>query len=41
MESRYLFSAMAGVFCVFLIVATVTTYRYIEHRHTPTVFQKR
>jgi hypothetical protein len=41
MDTRYLFSALAGVFCLFLIVAAITTYRYIENRSITAVHQTR
>jgi hypothetical protein len=41
MDTRYIFSALAGVFCVALIVATITTYRHIANRPVTTISQAR
>jgi hypothetical protein len=41
MDTRYIFSALAGIFCVFLIVAVVTTYRHIANRPATTISQAR
>ena len=32
MDTRFIFSALAGVVCLVIIFATVTTVRYISHR---------
>ncbi len=32
MDPRFIFSALAGVVCVAVIFATVTTVRHISHR---------
>jgi hypothetical protein len=37
MDPRFMFSAMAGVFCVVLIFATVTTVRHLSDRADPAV----
>jgi hypothetical protein len=37
MDTRFIFSALAGIFCLVLIFATVTTVRHIANRPEPTV----
>jgi hypothetical protein len=32
MDTRFIFSALAGVLCVVMIFATVTTVRYVNSR---------
>jgi hypothetical protein len=41
MDVRYIFAALAGAFCVFLVFAMVTSYRHISHRSPVTVSQAR
>ena len=41
MDVRYIFSALVGVFCLALIVATITTSRHIANRPVTTVSQAR
>jgi hypothetical protein len=36
-DTRFIFSAMMGVFCVVLIFAAVTTARHISDRAEPTI----
>jgi hypothetical protein len=37
MDTRFIFSAMTGVFCVVLIFAGITTARHISNRAEPTL----
>jgi hypothetical protein len=30
MDARFVFSALAGVFCAVLVIATVTTFRHLS-----------
>lgn len=39
MDVRYIFAALAGVFCIFLFFAMVTSYRHISHRPSVTISQ--
>jgi hypothetical protein len=41
MDVRYIFSALAAAFFVFLVFAMVTSYRHISHRATVTTSQSR
>jgi hypothetical protein len=41
MDMRYVFAALAGVFCIFLIFATVTSYRHISNKPATTISQAR
>ena len=40
MDSRYVFSVLAGVFCVALIFAVITTARHISNRADYVVYRK-
>jgi hypothetical protein len=37
MDSRFVFSALAGVLCVVMIFASVTTVRYVNSRSVSVV----
>lgn len=41
MDTRYIFAVLAGLFCVFLSFAVVTSYRHISHRPAVTISQAR
>jgi hypothetical protein len=41
MDVRYIFAALAGMFCAFLAFAMVTSYRHISHRPAVTISQAR
>jgi hypothetical protein len=41
MDIRLLFSAMAGVLCVVIIVATITTVRHLTNKTPTTVLVER
>ena len=41
MDVRYVFSAFAAAFCIFLLFAIVTSYRHISYRPAVTVSQAR
>jgi hypothetical protein len=41
MDTRYFFSALAGVFCLVVIVAAITTYRHISSKPATTIPQTR
>jgi hypothetical protein len=40
MDTRFVFSALAGIFLAVLIVATITTARHISNRAEPTVSKR-
>ena len=40
MDPRLIFSALAGVICVVIIFATVTTVRQISHRQDNTAISR-
>jgi hypothetical protein len=41
METRIIFAALGGLFCVFVIFAAVTSYRHISDRPVVTISQVR
>jgi len=41
MDVRYIFAALAGVFCIFLVFAAITSYRHISNRPATTISQAR
>jgi hypothetical protein len=41
MDARFVFSALAGLFCLVLIGAAITSYRHISNRPTTTISQTR
>jgi len=41
MDVRHIFAVLAGVFCIVLILATVTGYRHLSNRPATTISQVR
>jgi hypothetical protein len=37
MNPRFIFSALAGLFCAALIFATITTVRHVSHNQTSAI----
>jgi hypothetical protein len=37
MDTRFIFSALIGIFCLIMVLAAITTVRHIANRPEPTV----